>query len=401
MPDYIYSGIRNGKVVKGRIKALNEPDATVGLSEKNIWVSSIEVRHTPFWLAKKVTRQDLLNVMYQWRAMLKSGVPIVIILERSAIDTGNKVLHDALSDISNRISRGGDTFVSALSRYDKIFDESFVNIIRKGEDSGTLVESLEYLIQHYKWADKLSKDIKRALISPIITALVMVMFTGVMFGFVMPTILGVIRHMHIELPTLTIVMIAISDFVTAYWMFILGVMFSIPPIFFALRKYYYDFRMFTDKMQFNIPIIGGIYAMIAASRFAHNMSGLYRAGVPVIEAIPLSISSIRNIYIQKQGETIISLLMKGEPMSSAFNEVNIFTPMVRQMISTGEEDGRIDTALEVVAEYYDIEVPRILESFLAVLEPALTLVSGAIMLLLMLSFFLPMYKMIGKFAGVS
>lgn len=401
MPHFVYKG-RNprGDAVAGRVEA-ETPDAVANqlfsLGITPIDIDEVVVRDEPLqrWLrrmgAGQPTTEEMILFSRQMYTLTKAGVPLVRGLNGLADSTRNVTLAEAVRDIVDTLESGRD-LGTALSRHPKLFSPLYVNIIRVGENSGTLEESFLRMYQ-YLMIDKSIRDrIKQALRYPVIVVGAITIAIAVITIFVIPAFARLFAQADVALPWATRALLAVSDFAVNYWWMVLGALGSAVVVFrYWIRTDSGRYRW--DGMRFRIPLVGSIVLRATLARFARSFSISYRSGVPLVQALTLTARALDNEFLAERILTMRNGVERGESLLRSAAGVSLFTPLVLQMIAVGEETGQVDEMLDEVAGFYEREVEYDIDNLSAMIEPILIVAIGVLVLILALGVFLPMWDM--------
>ncbi|MFN2301556.1 MAG: type II secretion system F family protein [Gammaproteobacteria bacterium] len=401
MTMYLYKG-RNprGDAVVGKIEA-DDADAvanqlfSLGITPINIDVVEEHDETLGVWMRKlgagRPTVEELILFSRQMYTLEKAGVPLVRGMKGLAESTRNPVLRDTIHDIVETVESGRD-LASAFARHPRIFSPLYVNMVRVGENSGQLEESFLRMYQYLSLDKKVRDRIKQAVRYPIIVLIAISIAIAIITLFVIPTFAQLFARSDVALPLATRAIIAVSDFMVAYWWAVFGAL-GAAFVFFRYWKRTEAGRYRWDKMRFQFPVVGDIVLRATLARFARAFSTMYRSGVPLVQALTLTAKALDNEYL---GERVLAMrngVERGESLLRSAAGVGLFTPLVLQMIAVGEESGQVDTMLDEVAEFYEREVDYDVENLSATIEPILIVGIAFVVLVLALGVFLPMWDL--------
>ncbi|MDP3704235.1 MAG: type II secretion system F family protein [Candidatus Omnitrophota bacterium] len=343
----------------------------------------------------RVSLEDGYLLTRQLHVLQKAGVPLLSGLKALETQLPSSALRPILRDVHQHIMEGR-TFSQALARHPKVFGPVFVSLIRVGEAGGLLTEILEQLTRLYEWEIDLRQRLSAALQYPIIVLCTLSAAIVIMASFVLPRFGQMFTSFRIPLPFQTRMLIALSDFMAAYWwlMLLLGIGMGVAWWMF-LQTERGRLRWHTWKLR--LPVLGQIFLQLAMSRFARITAALNHAGVPILETLELAGQSVNNRAIRVRLDRVRGKVQGGAPLASAMKAEPIFPPVVVQMVATGEETGRIDELLHSVSEYYDQQVAYTVKRLITYLEPTLLLVVGLGVLLMATAVFVPMWDLVKIF----
>lgn len=390
---------KKGVIQTGIIEASSREAAATLLRKHGLYVTILEeVAAPPLYVKKikifeRISRGDIVLFSRQLSIMFKSKVPLVEALRVLSTQTRNSEFKEKILELSEEVE-GGTSFSGALSRHPKIFSSFYTAMIKAGEVSGTLSESLEYLAEHLEREYHLTAKLRGALMYPSFIIFVVFLVLALMIFFVIPNLSEVLVETGQELPTITKVVIGLSAFLREWgWVLILGVVILISAGF----RYYRTGKgkKFFDKIFLKLPIIGPFLKMINLTRFAENLSTLISGGLPIASALQTVGEIVGNASYKEVIFEARDKVRKGEPISSVLARApEVFPPVFVQMTLVGEKTGTLDSTLMNIVNFYKKEIDRTIDNLLSVLEPALIVILGVIVAGLMLSILAPLYQMI-------
>ncbi|MBU0485836.1 MAG: type II secretion system F family protein [Proteobacteria bacterium] len=346
---------------------------------------------------KGVNLEDLILFCRQIATMLSAGVSILKALEIMALQVRNPVLRQIIIEVAASIESGAN-LSDSFALYPKVFSQLFRNVVLIGEESGNLDNSFEYLAVLYENEKEVKEKIKSATRYPKIV--VGAMFSAILFlmTFVVPKFVKLFASSKVALPLPTRILITTSHIFTEYFLIMMvAIVLIILAYRFALN--YEEFIMFRDRLLLKTPIFGDLAVKIFMSRFCRVFSVLTKSGIDIIKTINLSSSALSNLVLYKALERISAEVEKGTDLQSAMSRHPIFPAMVVQMIAVGEESGQLETMMEKVADYYDVETEYIIKNLSTLIEPILLLFLGVLVAFIALAIFLPMWNMMSVMRG--
>lgn len=390
-----------GNLVKGKVDSTSATGVATYLLQEGLTPTKIrellESRSFFERLEKKlqitnVKPKDLMAFCRQMHALLKASVPVVNALTYLVDSTKSAALTASLKGIINAIS-GGQNLTQSFAKYPTIFTPIFVNIIDAGENSGQLEMAFLRIAEHLEFELTTSRQFKSVMRYPLMVITVATLALMVVNFMVVPAFAKLFASFATELPLPTRILMATSSFLINNWMYLLVVLICVV---FAVRTYLktQNGRFVWDKYKLKIPIIGEILKHIILSRFARIFAMMIQAGVPIARGLILVAKVVDNEYISRGILFIRNGVEHGESISKTANETHIFTPMILQMLSVGEETGSIDYLLLEIAKYYENEAQYNLSRLSEAIEPILLIFMGAMVLMLALGVFLPMWNMV-------
>ncbi len=334
---------------------------------------------------------DLILFCRQMYALSKSGVPIIQGLSLLAASTKNEIFSKAIREVVDDLESGRD-LAGAFARHPKIFNSLFVNIIRVGEETGRLDEAFLRLY-HYFDTDKVTiEKIKSVLFYPAIVIVSIIAAITFLMAKVIPKFAEVFKNFDLTLPIQTRLIIAISEFVADYWWLLLII--SIGSFIAIYRYINTDVgRMKWHRNKLKIPRVGDIVLRATLARFSRAFAMANTAGVPILQGLTVTARAVDNDYVESKIHAMRNDVERGDSLTHAAISTHLFTPLVIQMLSVGEETGRIDEMMQEVAEFYEREVAYEVQNLTKIIEPILTVIMGLMVLVLALGVFLPMWDL--------
>jgi len=393
---------KNGLVQVGVIEVSSRKDAVSLLQKEGLYVTHLEeVMSKPFYfrqvgLLNKAGKKDIMMFCRELALMLKSGVGLVESLKALAEQTGKSVFRGQIVEVSADVE-GGVYFSEALARFPKVFSNFFINIIKAGEASGRLSESLSYLAQHLEREYNLINKIKSGMTYPAFILVVFLGIGGLGIFMVLPSFKETLSSLDVELPFLTLAVLGFGDIVRVWWWaFLIG---TILIIVLAWRYFKTDEgREIMGRIALRIPILGKTLRRIYLTRFTENLSILILAGLPITQALDIVSGTTGNKTYQAIIMEAQEGVRRGELMSSVLEKYPKDMPgLVTQMIKVGERTGRLDESLMNVANFYETEVNRNIDALVDIIEPVLIVVLGGLVAVLMISIIVPVYKGMSSF----
>ena len=386
-----------GKANLGQIEALNIVDLEMRLKRMGLDLISgaLMKRGSSMLRSGSVKREDLINFCFHLEQLTSAGVPIVEGLTDLRDSVDNPRFREVLSGVVESIQAGAG-ISQALADYPEVFSPVFCSLIRAGESTGRLSEVLKSLAETIKWEDELAAQTKKIVMYPAFVGSIVLMVTLFLMIYLVPQMVGFIKNMGQAVPLQTRILIHVSNFFVAYWWTLIAVP---AAAFFALRVAIranpllaYQF----DRFKLGVPYIGPILRKIILSRFASTMALMYSSGITILDALRNAEETAGNAVIKEGLHTAGQEIADGKSVTTAFQDVGLFPPLVVRMMRVGESTGALDTALLNVSYFYNREVRDSIAKVQVMIEPALTVVLGAILGWVMLSVLGPIYDTISK-----
>lgn len=387
-----------GEMQTGVIEASSKEAALDILQKNQIFVTALEeVGAEPFYAKKikffsRISAKDLVAFVRQLSMMFKSKISLAQSLRVLAEQNKNQEFKEKILIISDEIE-GGALFSQALSRFPNVFSSFFVSMVRSGEASGTLSESLNYLADHLEREYHLQSKLKGALVYPTMILFVSIAVLLMMMFFVIPNLAKVLTETGQELPLPTRVVIGLSNFLR-HWGWALMILFA-AFLFFVFRYLKTSAgKNLKDRLVLRIPFVRSFLRMVYVSRFAENLSTLISGGLPIIQSLEITGEVVGNLVYRERITEIKEEVRQGRKMSGILARYPAeFPPLLTQMVVIGEKTGTLDQSLLSVVDFYRKEVEMAMESLLSLLEPILIVFLGLTVAGLMGSVLMPLYKM--------
>ncbi len=398
---------KQGENKKGVIEASSRKAALEILEKYGFYVTSLQEQKSktsinielPF--LPSVSQKDLVAFARQFAVMLKSAIPPLQALKAQASQDRNKKLQEVILKMAQGIETGSP-LSQVFSLHPKIFNPFFISIIKSGEATGKVADSLTYLADHLERDYNFNQKVRGAMIYP---AFVVAVFIGAFFlttFFIVPKLTEILQSFSGQLPLATRMMISLSGFVKqGGWVVILVVfvILFLSPIFLKRNS---KTQPFYDKFVLRLPILGAFITKVNLVRFAENLSVLISAGLPITQALSITRDIMTNSVYKSITKKMEERVAKGEKISSVTVEYpRSVPPFVTQMIATGEETGRLEETLMDAVNFYRQETERTASNLTTIIEPLLILVMGIGIAVLAVSIFIPLFKIgMGGTAGM-
>ncbi len=326
--------------------------------------------------------------------MLKGGFLISEALETLKKEVKSKTFKRAIEDILKRILEG-ESLSKSLANHPKIFNQFYQNIIRIGEESGSLENNLRYLASQIRSDYETKNKIKGAMLYPLIVVILALVIAFVVTIFILPKLLNIFSILEIKLPLMTIILIKSVSFLQKNWIFlILGIIF-IVLLFKILRKLN-SFRYYSDKFIISLPVIGEITKNLTLSRLSQSFYTLLKSGLPILESLDLIPQTIPNEFFKRNLMLVKLEVEKGGKISQGLNNFPQTFPVIfSQMVSVGEKSGALEDSFRYLSEFYQEEVDTSLKNLSGILEPVLLIFVGIFVAFIALAIITPIYQFSG------
>jgi type IV pilus assembly protein PilC len=397
MPLFAYKAVdAQGKNVAGRVEAVNVFDLEQRLARMGLdLIAGAPSAQTTRMGGGRVTRRDLINFCFHLEQLANAGVPVIegLIDLRDSLEQPR--FREVVSGLIESIE-GGKNLSAALGEHPEVFSKVFTSLVRSGEQTGKLAEVLKSLTESLKWEDELAAQTKKLMMYPAFVGSIVLLVTMFLMIYLVPQMTGFIRNMGQELPLQTVILVAVSSFFVNYWWALLVAPFV---AWFALKlamKHHPGIEYALDHYKLAAPFIGPILRKIILSRFASSFAMMYSSGITVLDAIRSCEQIVGNKPLENALRMAGQQIADGKNLTAAFQDLALFPPLVIRMLRIGENTGALDTALLNVSYFYNREVRESIGKVQAMIEPALTVLLGALLGWVMLSVLGPVYDSLSK-----
>jgi len=396
---FIWKGrTEEGALVTGETEAESEGELLLSLRKRGIIPRYVkEKQEKKFFSLGKVSQKDILFFTRQFATLFASGVPVVQAFDALIGQIKNKNFKKILIQMRNDIEKGS-SLADSMRRHPRVFSSLFVNMVRAGEEGGMLDKVLQRMADYFEKMIKLKRKIIGAMIYPSLVIAVAILVVAIIMIFVIPTFAKLFAEMGLDLPLPTRITIAMSNFMAKSGIFIfLGVI-----IFFVSVKFFRrseNGRKITDNILLKIPVLGTILLKASLSRFARTLGTLLGSGVPILNSMEISARASGNKVIEDVVIDMKDDITAGKSLTEVLkSKPEIFPPIFVQMVNVGESTGGTDEMLNKVADFYDEEVDNAVANLMSMLEPALIVFLGVTIGFIVVSLYLPIFKL-GEIAG--
>ena len=385
-----------GRVVHGQLDAINLVDLEMRLKRMDLdFINGNEVRQGGLFRGSKIPKPELINFCFHMEQLTRAGVPIL----EGLTDLRDSIYHPRFREVITSMIEaieGGRTLSQAMDEHPKVFDKVFSILIRAGENTGNLPAVLKSLTESLKWEDELASHTKKLFMYPAFVGTIVLGVTFFLMVYLVPQMAGFIKNMGQEMPMQTRVLLATSAFVKQFWYLFLLVPAAVTIGIKLAVEANPAFRYRFDEFKLALPVLGPILRKIILSRFASVFAMMYASGIAIIDAIRATEDVVGNTVIEGGLKHAGQLIAEGQNVTVAFQNINLFPPLVIRMLKVGENTGALDSALLNVAYFYNRDVKESIEKVQAMIEPAMTLILGTILGWVMLSVLGPIYDVITK-----
>ena len=381
---------RNGKVVRGELRAGGEAVVSASLRRQGILITKVKKRRTSG--GKAIKQKDVAIFTRQLATMMKAGVPLLQAFDIVARGSPNPRLTRLLNDIRSDVETG-TSLSSAFRKHPLHFDSLYCNLVEAGEAGGILEALLDRLAIYQEKTLAIKAKIKSALMYPIAVMVVAFVVVTVIMIFVIPAFKEVFTSFGGELPAPTQLVIALSEFFVSYWWAIFGFLFGGIYFFFESWKRSEKMQVAMDRFLLKVPVFGDLIHKSVIARWTRTLATMFAAGVPLVEALDSVGGASGNAVYQIATEQIQKDVSTGAALTTAMTSTGVFPVMVLQMAAIGEESGSLDHMLAKCAEFYEDEVDEMVKGLSSLMEPFIIVVLGVLIGGIVISMYLPIFKM--------
>lgn len=384
MAVFTYTAIDGkGKQVKGSIETENQMKASEQLKKDGLTIIELkegsalnkEISLGSFG-KKKVKTRDLSLLCRQFVSLNRAGVTIIETLKMLAEQTENPTLQEALVEVSTSVQKG-DSLAIAMRQRSDVFPELLCHMVAAGEASGNLDVSFERMAQQFEQSAKLQAMVKSAMTYPIIVLIVAFAVVIVMLEFVVPTFMGMFADMDIDMPKITLAVVAVSDYVQDHFVLLLVIIAAIVAGIGYFSKTATGKGLF-HRIAIKAPVFGDLTIKQSSARFARNLSTMLAAGISIPDAVQIVGETMNNVYYRDVMLNAKTDVMQGVPLSTPLEKSGLFPPMVYHMVRIGEETGNTESMLDTLADYYEDEVEEATKALTTMLEPLMIVLLAGI-----------------------
>ena len=391
---FLYRGKnRQGQLIEGRLKAENSQWARHKLRKKGIKIQSLKkCWNIPFTSSQSIKPSDISKLTRQLAILLKAGIPIRKSFDILANSYEKIAVQQIIRDINHDIFLG-DSLAKSLSNHPKQFNDIFCNMVKIGENSGTLTHILERLALFQEKTEYLKKRVKKALTYPLIVLIIALLVASIMLTKVIPNFAEAYSEFNTDLPYFTQLVISISETFKHIWPYIFGGIIVLYMTFFAIIKHSRQATLLAHKTILTLPFVGKILLRVILGRFTHILATTINAGVPIVDALKSSASTINNLYIKQAINCVREDIIGGLSLHRALAKQPVFPITLRQMVDVGEESGSLAPILEQASQIYERDIALVLDSIIPLIEPVMMISLGLLVGGLLVAMYLPVFQL--------
>jgi len=381
---------RNGKILKGELRAGGEAMVGASLRRQGILVSKVKKRRMSG--GKAIKQKDIAVFTRQLATMMRAGVPLLQSFDIVARGATNPRLTRLLNEIRGDVETGTN-LSTAFRKHPLYFDALYCNLVEAGESGGILEALLDRLAIYQEKTVALKGKIKSALTYPIAVAVVAFIVVAVIMIFVVPAFKDVFQSFGADLPAPTLMVIAMSEFFVAYWWLMAIVIGGGFYFFFQTWRRSEKMQKFMDRLLLKIPVFGDLMYKSTVARWTRTLATMFAAGVPLVEALDSVGGASGNAVFAEATEKIQRDVSTGASLTTSMQQTGVFPVMVLQMSSIGEESGSLDHMLGKAADFYEEEVDEAVKALSSLMEPFIIVFLGVLIGGIVVAMYLPIFKL--------
>ncbi|EON73009.1 type II secretion system F family protein [Lysinibacillus sphaericus] len=397
MTVFRYSGrTKTGAQKKGIIDAPNKKVAIEKLRAQGINARDLQesnsILHKDIAFGTKVKHQDFVIYCRQYATLIRAGVSVVEATHILGEQTRSKPLKRALMQVEEDI-RSGTSFSDASAKHPKVFPVLFINMMRAGEATGNIDDTLERLAGTLEKQYNIKKKIQSAMTYPAVLSVLTLVVGMFLMVFIVPTFMDAFKDMDLEMPLITVIVVGISDWLIKFWYIVILALLIVVVGFNFFYKNNKNFHYTVNVMLLRMPIFGQLLQKDVIARMTRTLATLFSSSVPILQALTIVEKVAGNPVIGKVVLEARDNLEKGGTLSEPLEKSWLFPPLVTQMTSIGERTGSLDYMLEKVADFYEDEVDRAVDTLKSLIEPLMIVVLALVVGVIVAAIFLPMFQL--------
>jgi type IV pilus assembly protein PilC len=397
-----------GAATAGELEAESKAQVTEQLRQRGLIVLDVSERKAPFALEdvfkrwKSVDVRELAVFSRQFATLVASGMPMLRTLHTLEEQTQDDKIKEAVAGVRADVE-AGSTLEQAMERHPDVFDRLYRAMVRSGEDSGRLEDSLDRVAYQVEKADALRRQVKSALMYPLLVFGFATVALVAIVAFVIPVFAGIFEELAEEhpgesaaLPLPTQICVSASDAITGYWFIIIPALTISAVGFFRWKKTDRGKEMW-DRFKLRLPFqIGDVIQKVALARWSRTFSGSVSAGVPMLQSIKLTGETAGNVVVEHAMDDLYAAAKRGGSLAGPIERDPIFPPMVGHMVAVGEETGQLENMLSKIADFYETEVDAKVKALTSLIEPLMIVFVGGMVGFIVISMYLPIFSLYDK-----
>ena len=395
-------GSSDGKVIVKDFEAINSETLRQSFEEKGFFVFEIKKKPFQFLLDKGISRKrisnkELLTFNQELLVLIKAGLPIIQTFDTILERVGKGKLPEILRDIREDI-KGGTALSDAFEKYPAAFSNLYIASIRAGEKTGDLPLTIRRYINYIKRTEVLRKKVISALFYPAILVTVAFVAVTILLIYVVPTFSKIYADSGSQLPTPTLMLMTVTNFLKRYFLLIIGGIILLLSMF---RRWSAteSGRFKVDTMKIRLPFLGGVFTKYSVSGFTRTFATVLGSGIPIVESLKMSVGTLNNKVLERKLLEAVVKVEEGTSLSVALESVKIMPPLAIRMLGVGETTGSLEEMLGDISEYFEDEIDANLHIITTAIEPAIMIVMGLVVGAIIITMYLPVFKLGGTIGG--
>ena len=397
-----------GAATAGEVEAESKAQVTEQLRQRGLIVLDVSEKSEPFKIEdlfrrwKKVDMRELAVFSRQFATLVASGMPMLRTLHTLEEQTQDERIKEAVAGVRADVE-SGSTLEQAMERHPEVFDRLYRAMVRSGEESGRLEDSLDRVAFQVEKADALRRQVKSAMMYPLLVMGFAMLALLAIVTFIIPVFAGIFEELAEDnpeqgasLPIPTQICVSASDAITGYWFIIFPALIAAAIGFFKWKRTDRGKEIW-DRFLLRVPFsIGDVIQKIALARWSRTFSGSVSAGVPMLQSIKLTGDTAGNVVLEKAMEDVYASAKRGGSLGGPIEKNPIFPPMVGHMVSVGEETGQLEHMLSKIADFYEAEVDAKIKALTSLIEPLMIVFVGGVVGFIVIAMYLPIFSLYDK-----
>lgn len=399
MPLYRYVGrTRKGEIKRGTIESNSEKQALLELREKDIILRELKEVNSRIFLKKLLPRRKKVKIEHfviycrQFATLIRAGISVLDATRILIQQTESKQLKQTLKEVEADIITG-KSYSEAVERQPDVFPSLFVHMVRAGEATGEFDNTLDQLANYYEKQNRLLKKVQSAMAYPTLLFFVILVVALLLLVTVIPSLSSSLTNMGIELPKITVIVMTISEWILQYWCIGFILIALCIGVFLYLYKNEKKFAYYFHVMLLKMPIFGKVLQKTAIARMTQTLASLFAGSIPVLQSLSIVEKVVGNPVMGEVLNEARKSLEQGKPLSEPLKKSWVFPPFVSHMTAIGEQTGQLDEMLGKIAEFYEEDVDRTIDTLKSLIEPILILFLAVVVGIIVISILIPMFSM--------
>jgi type IV pilus assembly protein PilC len=396
--EFVWEGMNQKRVVAGGdIEAPTLAQARALLRQRGVRVTKIRRKPKPLFSGRRTVKPvDISFASRQMATMIGAGIPIAQTLKAIGKGHENGAMEKLMLDLSKEVESGTALSV-ALSKHPVHFNRLFVSLVEAGEESGKLDTMLDRVATYNEKLEAIKSKVRSAMMYPIVVLFVSMLVTLLLLLFVIPQFEALFQSFGADLPTLTRIIVDMSEWTQQYWYLFIGAILAAGVGFMFAYRRSKKMQFAMDRTLLKLPVFGTILKKSALARFSRTLSIIFGAGVPLVDGMNTVGAATGNRVYEKAVAEVKHDISTGRSLESSMASTKVFPNMMLQMVSSGEESGELETMLDKVADFYEREVDDAVEALASLIEPIMIVILGVIIGTIVLAMYLPIFKLAAVF----